>query len=73
MDTDSLQLFKKLACNCLNQQVVQRPTMDQIVKDLEEVLELQLKNANLNEHPIAADEGTSSKNLMKKMGMQGKR
>ncbi|KAI7742239.1 hypothetical protein M8C21_033972, partial [Ambrosia artemisiifolia] len=62
MDTHSLALFTNLAYNCLNQQHVQRPTMDQIVKELEEVLELQLKHANL-EPSKAADEGTSSNNL----------
>ncbi|MFS8008583.1 hypothetical protein Hanom_Chr14g01274481 [Helianthus anomalus] len=41
---------------------MQRPTMDQIVKELEEVLELQWKHSNL-EHSKAADEGTSSHNL----------
>lgn len=41
MDIQSLTLFKKIAYNCLNQQFEKRPTMDQIVKELEEALELQ--------------------------------
>ncbi|KAJ0702798.1 putative protein kinase CAMK-CAMKL-CHK1 family [Helianthus annuus] len=61
MDTQSLELFTDITYKCLNQQLVQRPTMDHIVKELEEVLELQLKHANL-EHSIAADGGTSSNN-----------
>ncbi|KAJ0853408.1 putative protein kinase RLK-Pelle-CR4L family [Helianthus annuus] len=47
MDIQSLAHFKNIAYNCLNQQLEQRPTMDQIVKELEEVLELQQKYANL--------------------------
>ncbi|KAF5768080.1 putative protein kinase CAMK-CAMKL-CHK1 family [Helianthus annuus] len=61
MDPQSLELFTDITYKCLNQQLVQRPTMDHIVKELEEVLELQLKHANL-EHSIAADGGTSSNN-----------
>ncbi|MFS8006173.1 putative protein kinase RLK-Pelle-CR4L family [Helianthus anomalus] len=57
--TESLSLFKKIAYKCLNRQPVQRPTMDQIVKELDDMLELQ-RNANPNEYSIAADEGTSS-------------
>ncbi|KAI3795942.1 hypothetical protein L1987_38603 [Smallanthus sonchifolius] len=63
MDTESLALFTNIAHNCLRQQLVHRPTMDHIVKELEEVLELKWKHdANL-EHSIVADEGTSSNNL----------
>ncbi|MFS7986499.1 putative protein kinase RLK-Pelle-LRR-I-1 family [Helianthus anomalus] len=61
MDTESLVLFKKIFSKCLNQHSVERPTMDQIVKELDDVLDFQLKNANLKELPIAGDEGTSSK------------
>ncbi|KAM0037941.1 putative protein kinase CAMK-CAMKL-CHK1 family [Helianthus debilis subsp. tardiflorus] len=56
MDEQSLALFTNIAYKCLNQQLVQRPSMDHIVKELE-VLELQLKHANL-ERSIAADVGT---------------
>ncbi|KAL8246503.1 hypothetical protein R6Q59_007719 [Mikania micrantha] len=62
MDIESLALFKNIAYNCLNQQLVQRPTMDQIVKELEDVLDLQWKHANLV-YTKAANEGTSSNNL----------
>ncbi|KAL8201795.1 hypothetical protein R6Q57_010942 [Mikania cordata] len=62
MDSQSLALFTNIANNCLNQYLVQRPTMDQIVKELEDVFELQLKHANL-EHSIAADAGTPSNNV----------
>ncbi|MFS8008595.1 putative protein kinase RLK-Pelle-CR4L family [Helianthus anomalus] len=62
MDTQSLRRFKEFAYKCLNQQHVQRPTMDEIVKELEEVVGLQWEHADL-EHSIAADEGTSSNNL----------
>ncbi|KAI3797955.1 hypothetical protein L1987_33220 [Smallanthus sonchifolius] len=36
MDTESLALFTNIAHNCLKQQLVYRPTMDHIVKELEE-------------------------------------
>ncbi|KAL8246286.1 hypothetical protein R6Q59_007502 [Mikania micrantha] len=62
MDSQSLALFTNIANNCLRQYIVQRPTMDQIVKELEDVLELQLKHANL-EHSIAADAGTPSNSV----------
>ncbi|KAI3796910.1 hypothetical protein L1987_39597 [Smallanthus sonchifolius] len=62
IDTESLALFTNIAHNCLKQQLVHRPTMDHIVKQLEEVLELQCKHANL-EPSIAAEEGTSSNSL----------
>ncbi|KAL8214566.1 hypothetical protein R6Q57_004015 [Mikania cordata] len=62
MDTQSLAVFTKITYNCLNQQLVQRPTMDQIVKELEDVLELQWKHENL-EHSTVADEGTSLNSL----------
>ncbi|KAI7758224.1 hypothetical protein M8C21_018746, partial [Ambrosia artemisiifolia] len=62
MDTQSLSRFKELAYKCLKQQLVQRPTMDQIVKELTEVLELQREHANLG-YSIAPDEGTSSNSL----------
>ncbi|KAM0038405.1 putative protein kinase RLK-Pelle-CR4L family [Helianthus debilis subsp. tardiflorus] len=63
MDIHSLALFKNIVNKCFNQQLMQRPTMDQIVKDLEEVLELQWKHSNPKEHSRDADEGTSSHNL----------
>ncbi|MFS8008998.1 putative protein kinase RLK-Pelle-CrRLK1L-1 family [Helianthus anomalus] len=46
-NAQSLALFKGITYNCLNRQLVQRPTMDQIVKELEDVLEFQWKHANL--------------------------
>ncbi|KAD7477840.1 hypothetical protein E3N88_00976 [Mikania micrantha] len=59
MDAQSLALFTNIANNCLKEHLVQRPTMDQIVKELESMLERQSKHANL-EHSIAADAGTPS-------------
>ncbi|KAM0038468.1 putative protein kinase RLK-Pelle-CR4L family [Helianthus debilis subsp. tardiflorus] len=61
MDTQTMTLFTNIAYKCLKQQYVQRPTMDQIVKELEEVLELQWERADLKEQSVteAADEGTS--------------
>ncbi|KAM0038596.1 putative protein kinase RLK-Pelle-CR4L family [Helianthus debilis subsp. tardiflorus] len=55
-NAQSLALFKHITYNCLNRQLVHRPTMDQIVKELEDVLELQQKS-------IAPHEGTSFNNL----------
>ncbi|KAL8201796.1 hypothetical protein R6Q57_010943 [Mikania cordata] len=40
-DAQSLALFTKIANNCLKKHLVQRPTMDQIVKELEAMLERQ--------------------------------
>ncbi|XP_076908436.1 uncharacterized protein LOC143565326 [Bidens hawaiensis] len=59
IDTESLGQFQALVYKCLNQQLVRRPTMDQVVKELEELLELQWKQATL-EHSKAVDEGTTS-------------
>ncbi|KAJ0463925.1 putative protein kinase RLK-Pelle-LRR-I-1 family [Helianthus annuus] len=61
MSAQTLALFTNIAYKCLNQQHVQRPTMDQIVKELEEVLELHWEHADLDLSK-AADEGTSSNN-----------
>ncbi|KAJ0503637.1 putative protein kinase RLK-Pelle-CR4L family [Helianthus annuus] len=41
MDTQSWSVFIKITYSCLNEQLVKRPTMDHIVKDLEDMLELQ--------------------------------
>ncbi|KAI7738245.1 hypothetical protein M8C21_009776, partial [Ambrosia artemisiifolia] len=64
MDSQTLAHFTNIAYKCLSQQHVQRPTMDQVVKDLEEVMELHWEHADLKEqHSKAADEATSSNNL----------
>ncbi|MFS7925250.1 putative protein kinase RLK-Pelle-CR4L family [Helianthus anomalus] len=60
METESLKQFKDLALKCLNQQLVKHLTMDQVVKELEEVLELQSNHANIES---SVDEGTPSNNL----------
>ncbi|KAJ0703112.1 putative protein kinase RLK-Pelle-SD-2b family [Helianthus annuus] len=66
MDTQTMALFTNIAYKCLKREYVQRPTMDQIVKELEEVLqlqwELQWEYADLKEHLVtdAADEGILS-------------
>ncbi|KAJ0876721.1 putative protein kinase RLK-Pelle-LRR-I-1 family [Helianthus annuus] len=54
MDRQSLTRFTKIIDNCLNEDPVQRPTMDQIVKELDDVFELQWKHENL-EHSTDAD------------------
>ncbi|KAF5776014.1 putative phospholipase D, protein kinase RLK-Pelle-LRR-I-1 family [Helianthus annuus] len=61
LDMESLRQYKDLAWKCLNQQPVNRPTMDQIVKELKEVLKLHFIHANI--HAKAVDEGTTSKSL----------
>uniref|UniRef100_A0A251TEE7 Putative receptor-like tyrosine-protein kinase kin-15 n=1 Tax=Helianthus annuus TaxID=4232 RepID=A0A251TEE7_HELAN len=63
MDRQSLGDFKKIVYNCLSEYPVQRPTMDDIVKKLEDVWELQCQHENI-EHSPSTDEGTSS-NLLK--------
>uniref|UniRef100_A0A251SH63 non-specific serine/threonine protein kinase n=1 Tax=Helianthus annuus TaxID=4232 RepID=A0A251SH63_HELAN len=62
MDKQSLELFTDLAYKCLDRRLMQRPTMDHILKELAEVLELQNRHSNL-EHSEAAYEGISSINL----------
>ncbi|KAL8238398.1 hypothetical protein R6Q59_014965 [Mikania micrantha] len=62
MDKYLLRQIKDLAYKCVDQQLVNRPTMDHIVEKLEEVLELQRKNTNF-EHS-QADEDTPSIKLM---------
>ncbi|MFS8008573.1 putative protein kinase RLK-Pelle-CR4L family [Helianthus anomalus] len=47
MGAQTLALFTNIAYNCLNQNHARRPTMDQIVKELEEVLDLQWQHENL--------------------------
>ncbi|XP_076956568.1 putative receptor-like protein kinase At2g23200 [Bidens hawaiensis] len=62
MDRQSLTFLTNIIDKCLSEHPVQRPTMDQVVKELEDVFELQWKHENL-EHSTAADkdhEGTSS-------------
>ncbi|KAI3755314.1 hypothetical protein L1987_55110 [Smallanthus sonchifolius] len=49
MDAQSLNILSKIADNCLNQQYVHRPSMDQIVKELENVLELHKKPEKLEQ------------------------
>ncbi|XP_076890688.1 receptor-like protein kinase HERK 1 [Bidens hawaiensis] len=66
MDTQTLTLFTSIAYKCLNQQPAQRPTMDQIVRELNEVLELQWEHDL--EHPKAGEEATPSNNLEMLMG-----
>ncbi|KAM0038441.1 hypothetical protein Hdeb2414_s0013g00414841 [Helianthus debilis subsp. tardiflorus] len=61
MNAQTLALFTNIAYKCLNQQHVQRPTMDEIVKELEEVLELHWEHADLD-FSKAAHESTSSNN-----------
>ncbi|KAL8249415.1 hypothetical protein R6Q59_006283 [Mikania micrantha] len=66
MNIESMAYFKNIALKCLNQEHVQRPTMDQIVKELTEVLEYQWNHDNkktMEEHSKAADEGTSLNSL----------
>ncbi|KAJ0877546.1 putative protein kinase RLK-Pelle-SD-2b family [Helianthus annuus] len=59
MNSQSLTDFTKITYMCLNIHPEQRPTMGQIVKDLEDMFELQSKRENL-EHTKAAEESTSS-------------
>ncbi|MFS7909288.1 putative protein kinase RLK-Pelle-CR4L family [Helianthus anomalus] len=47
IDTQSLISFLNIAETCLKKELVERPTMDQIVKELEEAMELQSKHENL--------------------------
>ncbi|PWA89349.1 protein kinase-like domain-containing protein [Artemisia annua] len=61
MDLESLAIFSNTAYNCLKEHV-KRPTMDQVVKDLEEALEHQWKRDNI-EQSAAADKDLSSNRL----------
>ncbi|MFS7919833.1 putative protein kinase RLK-Pelle-RLCK-VIIa-2 family [Helianthus anomalus] len=51
MDPQSLNILSKLADSCLYQQCMLRPSMDQIVKELENALELLKKPENLVRQP----------------------
>ncbi|KAJ0628685.1 putative protein kinase RLK-Pelle-LRR-I-1 family [Helianthus annuus] len=66
IDTQSLISFLNIAETCLKKELVERPTMDQIVKELEEAMELQSKHENLSvleghSAAAAADEDASTK------------
>ncbi|KAK9077151.1 hypothetical protein SSX86_005487 [Deinandra increscens subsp. villosa] len=56
--TQSLTVLSKTAYDCLNQRRVYRPSMDQIIKELENALELQKEPENL-EPSTVADEAIS--------------
>ncbi|XP_071739342.1 uncharacterized protein [Rutidosis leptorrhynchoides] len=70
MDSESLKIFSEIAYRCLEKQL-RRPTMDQVVKKLEGALAHQLKHESkvLREHPVYADEATSS-NLLKMVHLE---
>ncbi|XP_071739345.1 uncharacterized protein [Rutidosis leptorrhynchoides] len=61
MELQSLKIFSEIAYRCLEEQM-RRPTMDQVVKKLEEAIEHQWKQENmvLREHQTNADEATPS-------------
>ncbi|XP_071739326.1 receptor like protein kinase S.2-like [Rutidosis leptorrhynchoides] len=63
----SLEIFSDIAYHCLDEQI-QRPTMDQVVKKLEEAIEHQWKHENV--YPEDADE---TSNLLKKEKLEGLR
>nr|XP_043612074.1 probable receptor-like protein kinase At2g23200 [Erigeron canadensis] len=44
MDSDSIQIFSKVACACLTEQREERPNMDKVVRELENSLRLQKKH-----------------------------
>nr|XP_043638282.1 uncharacterized protein LOC122609294 [Erigeron canadensis] len=64
LGSQSMQLFESIAKNCLEKKIVERrPSMNQIVKELEEALELEkLLECSFNE-----DEGTSSNRTLMKL------
>ncbi|KAL9993588.1 putative protein kinase RLK-Pelle-CR4L family [Helianthus debilis subsp. tardiflorus] len=59
MDRQALTPFTKIIDDCLNEHPVHRPTMDHVVKQLEDVFELQWKHENLVHSTPAEEEGTS--------------
>ncbi|GKD40796.1 kinase-like domain, phloem protein 2-like protein, partial [Tanacetum coccineum] len=61
MNPQSFNIFAETAHDCLNEERLQRPNIDEIVKRLQKALELQRERQNA-EHPIVATEveGTSS-------------
>ncbi|PWA35313.1 myc-type, basic helix-loop-helix (bHLH) domain-containing protein [Artemisia annua] len=62
IESQTLTTLSKITKKCLNQHM-QRPSMDQILKELEEVLELHESKHKDLEPPANADEGTSSSRL----------
>nr|XP_043635385.1 uncharacterized protein LOC122606606 isoform X2 [Erigeron canadensis] len=64
--SQSMKFFKNIAYNCLVKKLVERPSMNQIVKDLEEALKLQQKEENLvlKERSTNGGEGASRDSLL---------
>ncbi|GKC34166.1 kinase-like domain, phloem protein 2-like protein, partial [Tanacetum coccineum] len=62
MDQQSFNIFVKAAHDCLKEERLQRPSIDEIVPRLEKALELQLERENTsNEHTIDAADTSSTR------------
>ncbi|GKA88999.1 kinase-like domain, phloem protein 2-like protein, partial [Tanacetum coccineum] len=60
MDPRSLNIFAKIAYDCLNEKRSQRPNVDEIVTRLEKALELQLERENAEHSSVVAKVGGTS-------------
>ncbi|GKA88957.1 kinase-like domain, phloem protein 2-like protein, partial [Tanacetum coccineum] len=68
MDQQSFNIFVKAAHDCLKEERLQRPSIDEIVPRLEKALELQLERENAsNEHTIDAADTSSTRQKEKNL------
>ncbi|XP_071720199.1 uncharacterized protein [Rutidosis leptorrhynchoides] len=73
IDHESFKLYTETAYSCLKEQRAQRPNIDQVDRNLERALELQMRHENLlKEQSIIAgkDEGIRSSNRWKGTSME---
>ncbi|KAK9058890.1 hypothetical protein SSX86_023734 [Deinandra increscens subsp. villosa] len=60
MHPKSFKIFSKTAYNCLNEKRVRRPNIDQILRNLQKALKLQMRHENPEDSLVAGkDEGTA--------------
>ncbi|XP_071719527.1 uncharacterized protein [Rutidosis leptorrhynchoides] len=71
IDPESLKVYSETAYNCLKEQQAQRPNIDQIVRDLDRALKLQMRRENQEQLISAGNvEETSSSNRWKGENME---
>ncbi|XP_071719550.1 uncharacterized protein [Rutidosis leptorrhynchoides] len=71
IDPESLQIFSETAYSCLKEQRAHRPNIDQVVRNLNRALKLQMRRENLEQSINAGKvEGTSSSNRWKGTNME---
>ncbi|KAK9076093.1 hypothetical protein SSX86_004426 [Deinandra increscens subsp. villosa] len=68
MDSNSLKIFSKTAYNCLKEKRVERPNIDQILKGLENALQLQISHDKPEDYVDAGEEKERTTNQLTKGG-----